>query len=204
MMKRLISLVMVLMMLVLTGCSSNDPLYPIMDDMLSHISSDLSSVSSPDSFKIVHYRYEGRETIEAQMDGRSLSTAFPNASVPDNGHIFIYEGDHIFLVSDAGVVLDECSVSSLNATVASRNAYAQSQIRSLNDKAARGGKITDSERQRLMDYTDKTVDMSLQALVLATLPVCAALAPVSAKADANHWHELTEKQKQHIIDLCLK
>ena len=203
-MKRLISLVMVLMMLLLAGCSSNDPLYPIMDDMLSYIGGDFSSVSSPSSFKIVHYRYEGREAIEAQMDGRSLSTAFPHVSIPDKGHIFIYEGDHIFLVSDAGVVLDECDVSSLNATVASRNAYAQSQIKSLNNKAARGGKITDSERQALMNYTDQTVDMSLQALALATIPVCATFAPVSTKADANHWHELTEKQKQHIIDLCMK
>ncbi len=203
-MKRYFALLLAMVLLVLTGCSANDPLYPVMEEMVSHISRDFSSTSTPDSFKIVHYRYEGRDVLEAQMDGRSLSTAFPRVSIPDNGHIFIYDGDHVFLVSDAGVVLAAYSASALNATVSSRNAYAQSQIRSLNDKVARGGKITDSERQRLMDYTDETLDMSLQAIVVATLPVCAALAPVSAKADANHWHELTEKQKQHIIDLCIK
>ena len=149
--------------------------------------------------RVYHYAFQGTEKLDAQV-GYTLADGFLLKSVPQNGHLFILSvgSNSVYVLeNENGNVLGVEDYAALKLKSDRHSNNMKTRIKTANEQYE-DGLISDAEMNRIRVEIQADLDTGMayaeQMVCLSSYGVCAAMCPVSAKAEANSWHELTEEQ----------
>lgn len=216
--KALVAVILSMMLFVLCSCGS----VPMQEDINQLVNTLLSSedttlffnyvlyhdefkASDFNDFHLIHYHYNGRETIEKQI-GCSLDDVFINyqnsvdypisaITIPDSGHIFI-QFESMYLFDEDYHFISEVNSGRLNNEVTWRNSNFNSKVDKINQKAEMG-LDTKADREALTKYTAIASRLATHAVNASKLLVASSLAPEKAVGAENEWHQLTTRQLEY-------
>lgn len=199
-MKRLkIALLLLVVVLLATGCSGNDKLTKMAKNAYQ-------ATESPRGVKDIYaYHFQGTDEINKQGD-EALETAFnlSEGQMPENGYLFILSDQNsnftFVLLNTNGNVLKSINTTKLMASVENMSDLAAFSKQANTDYE--NGLISDVEMQakktQLINEINRREALALQGKSLLSYAVSAALCEGNGKDTVNEWHKLTNEQVSQI------
>lgn len=176
--------------LLLTGCGNSG--------IKTAAQAAYQAAGSPDAENVSVYHFRGLDGLNAQT-GTTLEETFAIEAnqVPENGYVFIFEGNETIyvLMDESCAVVKSANFTALMNSLSANNAQQSAWIKQVNTDYA-AGKMTDFEletQKRLMaEASKKNLAIATQCKLLATYGVASTtLGDPYDKDEINTWHDLT-------------
>lgn len=155
--------------------------------------------------RVYHYAFQGTEALNTQAGGDyTLADGFALKTEPENGHLFILQmgGNSVYVLeNENGNVLGVEDYAALKLKSDRHSNNLKTRVKTANEQYE-DGLISDAEMNRIRVEIQSDLDTGMayaeQMVCLSSYGVCAAMCPVSEKAEPNSWHQLTDEQLEKV------